>query len=460
METMLSTLSTSASRTARSSIKMNRSRKSLVKSFGLSCLAASTSTQGVAAFSTTKTKATRASLSALAATSLPSSTSTNICGARALGGSDLVVSEACLGTMTWGVQNDASDAFAQIDYARSRGCNFIDTAELYPVPLTAPEYRAGATEEILGQYIEKIGPSERDELVIASKICGFFPSSPVAAARSYPAAPIDPAPDCRLDAKSVKDACDASLRRLRTDRIDLMQIHWPDRYVPLFGTTTFHHSQKREDAISIRETAEALKGLIDEGKIRYIGLSNESTLGVCEWVKACEEFGIRDKLATIQNSYSLLDRRFDSELAEACDFYNIGLLPWSVLAGGLLSGKYNKGVTGNCLPSTPNSRFNRFPDYMQRWHPSTASEESLYATEEYAKIARDIGMAPSELAIAFIRTRKFVADNGSIIVGATSLEQLKENLAPFDGTPVELDAEVLSRIDQVHMKCRDASCSL
>ena len=152
-----------------------------------------------------------------------------VAGARNLGGSDLVVSEACLGTMTWGVQNSQEDAFEQLDYARSMGVNFIDTAELYPVPLTAPEWRAGATEEILGNYLNKIGSSERDELVIASKIAGFFPNSPVAAARTVP--PTDPPPNGRLDAKSVQMACDASLRRLQTDHIDLMQIHWPDRYV-------------------------------------------------------------------------------------------------------------------------------------------------------------------------------------------------------------------------------------
>lgn len=359
--------------------------------------------------------------------------------------------------MTWGVQNDAADAFAQLDYARSKGCNFIDTAELYPVPLTAPEWRAGATEEIIGDYIDKIGPSERDELVIASKIAGYFPNSPVAAARSVP--PADPAPDCRLDAKSVRAATDASLQRLKTDRIDLMQVHWPDRYVPAFGMMTYQHSQKREDEIPIRETAAALKDLIDEGKICYIGLSNESTMGVCEWVKACDELGIRDKLATIQNSYSLIDRRFDSELAEAADNYKIGLLPWSILAGGLLSGKYRENAKSG-VASSPSSRFIKYPEYMARWSPKTASEATLLATDEYAKIAEDYGMTPAELAIAFIRTRKFVADNGSVIIGATTMEQLSENFAPFDGNPVELDEEILGRIDKVHMKCRDPCCSL
>lgn len=369
--------------------------------------------------------------------------------------------------MTWGVQNSPSEAFAQLDYARSNGVNFIDTAELYPVPLTAPEYRAGATEEILGDYLEKIGGGERDELVIATKIAGYFPNSPVAAARSYPDEPIEPFPDCRLDAKSVKEAVHASLRRLKTDRIDLLQLHWPDRYVPAFGMTTYRHELKREagDEVPILETCEALKELMDEGKVRNIGLSNESTFGVCEWIQACDQLGIRDNLASIQNSYSLLDRRFDSELAEACDRYDIGLLPWSVLAGGLLSGKYNKRSTGTGLPSTENSRFVRFGDYMKRWNPSSASKETLEATEEYAQIAQDIGMTPSELAIAFIRSREFVSKNGSVIVGATTMEQLKENLAPFvdnanGGGLKLLDEDALARIDQVHMRSRDPCCSL
>jgi len=389
--------------------------------------------------------------SSLSTSSTPTS---SICNARKLGSSDLTVSESCLGTMTFGVQNNQNDAFEQINYAISQGCNFIDTAELYPVPLTAPEWKAGVTESIIGEYIKSIGSSERDELVIASKIAGFFPNSPVASERFIP--PKKPH-DCRLDAKSVKEACDASLRRLNTDRIDLMQLHWPDRYVPAFGLMSYKHEQAR-DSVSILETATALKELIDEGKIRYIGLSNESTYGVCEWVKACEKLGIKDKLASIQNSYSLLDRRFDSELAEACHHYNIGLLPWSILAGGLLSGKYRKSPKSG-IASSPSSRFIKYPEYMRRWSPKTASQATLSATEEYACIAEDIGMTPTQLAIAFVRSRKFI-NNGSVIVGATTLEQLKENMKPFDDDSFDLDEDVLKRIDEVHLKCRDPCCSL
>lgn len=195
--------------------------------------------------------------------------------------------------------------------------------------------------------------------------------------------------------------------------------------------------------------------MIEEGKIRYIGLSNETPFGVCEWVRATEKLGIRDKLVSIQNSYSLLDRRFDSDLAETCDHYNIGLLPWSILAGGLLSGKYREGKN----PS-PNSRFLKYEDYMSRWSPSTASEATIYAANEYARIAEEAGMTPAELSIAFCRTRRFISDAGSVIVGATTMDQLKENLSPFDGNIATLNEDVLAAINEVHMKCRDPSCSL
>ncbi|CAB9498616.1 gated potassium channel subunit beta [Seminavis robusta] len=376
-------------------------------------------------------------------------------GARRLGGSDLVVSEACLGTMTWGVQNNQEDANEQLDYARDFGINFIDTAELYPVPLTAPEWRAGTTEEILGNYLKKIGSAARDELVVATKVAGFFPNSPVAAQRSVPPITDGPLPDCRLDSQSVNTACDASLRRLQTDRIDLLQIHWPDRYLPVFGQLQFDHDKKREGEIPIIETASAFRDLIEAGKVRYIGLSNESPYGVAEWIKATEALGIRDKLVSIQNSYSLLDRRFEADLAESCARYNIGLLPWSVLAGGLLSGKYASQTAG------PKSRFIKYPEYMSRWSPATATPETLQAVDDYVKIAEQANLSPSQLAIAYVRSRRFVSDLGSVIVGATTLEQLKENLEPFhDAHSPKLDSTVVDAINKIHMRCRDPSCSL
>jgi len=389
------------------------------------------------------------------ASALSTASSSLICNARSLGNdnSGLVVSDACLGTMTFGVQNNQEEAFEQLEYAISQGVNFIDTAEMYPVPLTAPDWQAGRTEEILGSYVKHIGANARNDLVIASKVCGFFPKSPIASARTVP--PTESLQDCRLDEKSVKMACDASLRRLQTDRIDLMQLHWPDRYAPIFGQTEFKHDNVRDDAVVIEETAAAMRDLIEEGKIRYIGLSNETPYGVCEWVKATENLGILDKLVSIQNSYSLLDRRFDSDLAEACNAFKIGLLPWSILAGGLLSGKYREGKT----PSA-NSRFIKHPEYMTRWSPKTASKQTLDAVEQYSKLAEEAGMTPVELSIVFCRTRRFISDNGSTIVGAVTMDQLKENLKPFDGSAPEIDDDLFAAINEIHIKCQNPSCSL
>jgi len=376
---------------------------------------------------------------------------------RQLGQSELIVSEACLGTMTWGVQNDESDAHAQIDLARERGINFIDTAELYPVPLFVKEWRAGKTEELIGSYLSKVGSKARDEMVIASKIAGFMPRSSIATER-YAALGLSPVEeeDCRLDADSIRRACDASLARLQTDRIDLYQIHWPDRSVPLFGQSAFQPNDQRADSISIHETAQALKDLIDAGKIRAIGLSNESSFGVGEWHKACTDLGIADKLATIQNSYSLLDRRFDTELAESCHHYGIGLLPWSILAGGLLSGKYRGGQ------SPEQARFQKYPRYMTRWSPSSASKYTLEAVDAYAHLAERKGMTLTELSIRFVKSRSHVG-NGSTIIGATTLDQLNQNIDAFDSSSSGdnvLDEETLKEIDDIHLRCPNPSCSL
>lgn len=362
---------------------------------------------------------------------------------RPLGRSDLRVSEACLGSMTWGVQNSEAEAFAQMDLARDRGVNFIDTAEMYPVPVWAEAWRAGATEEIIGAYL-RARPGAREELVVATKISGYAPRSPVAAARTTP--PTDPPPDCRLDGASVRSAVDASLTRLGADRVDLLQIHWPDRPLPLWGATRFVADGR--DAVPIEETAAALRDLVDDGKVRAFGLSNESPYGVGEWARACRDLGVADRLATIQNSYSLLDRRFEGDLAESCDRYGVDLLPWSVLAGGLLSGKYAGGA------APPRARFTDHPRYMKRWSPATASPETLRAVDDYAAIAADAGLTPAALAIAFARSRPFVP---STIIGATSLGQLAENLDAFAAS---IDDDVLAAVDAVHLRARDPCCSL
>ena len=370
-----------------------------------------------------------------------------------LGSSSLLVTEACLGTMTWGVQNDEAQAHEQLDYAvKTRGVNFIDTAELYPVPLSDPGWRAGRTEEILGTWLAA-NPEWREKVVVATKICGYSPNSDVAAARTS-AAPEGPKPDARLDRASVRAACEASLRRLQTSHIDLYQLHWPDRYVPTFGSTVYDFERER-DSVPIEETAAAIKELLDEGKIRAYGLSNETPHGVCAWARAAEKLGMPPP-ATIQNAYSLLARDFEGALAEACSprYHNVGLLPWSVLAGGLLSGKYARGTASG------SARFVKYDDYMKRWHPKHARAATLAAAEAYAAIAERAGLSPAALAILWCRTRPFIAAGGSTIVGATSLAQLEQNLDAFELPPEALTAEMVEQINEVHMRCRSPSDSL
>lgn len=305
---------------------------------------------------------------------------------------------------------------------------------------------------MIGTWISK-NPDWRSKFVLATKVCGYIPSSAVAAARTEP--PTEPPPDCRLDAESIRTACEASLRRLQTTYIDLLQIHWPDRYVPVFGATVYRHERERE-AVPIEETAAALKALLDEGKIRAYGLSNETPFGVCEWARVAAELGLPPP-ATIQNTYNLLTRSFEGDLAEACAprNHNIGLLPWSVLCGGLLSGKYRAAAP----TAEPTARFVRFGDYMSRWHPRHARPEVLAAADAYSAIAEQHGLTPAQLAILWCRTRRFI-ENGSVIVGGTTLEQLKENLDAFALPTSRLTPEMVEAIDEVHLRCRDPSNSL
>ena len=373
---------------------------------------------------------------------------------RLLGSSDLSVTEACLGTMTWGTQNSEAEAHAQLDYAvKERGVTMIDTAELYPVPTDADNWVAGTTEKYIGTWLAA-NPEWRSKLVLASKIVGYSKSSDTAAARTEP--PTSPAPDSRLDRDSVRAACEASLRRLQTDYIDLYQIHWPDRYVPGFGTTEYRYENERADSVSIEETAAAIFELLKEGKIKNYGLSNESTFGVCEWMHVAAKLGMPPPVS-IQNAFSLLCRGFETELAEACSprNHNIGLLPWSILCGGLLSGKYFPEAGE--APPDPASRFVKYDQYMNRWHPKHAREATLAAAKAYKAIAARSGVTSSQLAVLFCRSRAYMA-HGSIIVGGTSVEQLKETLDAFT-VPVDkvLTEDVLAEIDAVHMRCRDPS---
>jgi len=364
--------------------------------------------------------------------------------------------------MTWGIQNSEEEAHSQLDFAvKEHGVNFIDTAELYPVPTTASNWQPGTTENYIGTWLSK-NPSSRSELVIATKVTGFFPNSKVAAARYEPQLPEGSWPDGRTDAKSVKEACDASLRRLQTDYIDLYQVHWPDRYVPIFGNTQYDPSKERPDSIPIRETAAVMKELLDAGKIKAYGISNETSYGLAEWVRAADELGM-PRPASIQNAFSLLVRQFEGELAEACaqSNYNVGLLPWSVLCGGLLSGKYRADAPE---PVSKNARFMQFPNFMSRWSPpscgegANASKQVLDAVDTYAHIAEEQGMNLAEASIDWCRTRSCMK-HGSVIVGGTSVEQLKTNLEVFHQPP-RLSEEALAAIDEMHALCPNPGTAL
>jgi len=296
----------------------------------------------------------------------------------------------------------------------------------------------GRTEEIIGTWLAK-NPALRKDVVIATKISGFSHDSATVGNRAAPPAPNG---DARLDRASILQACDASLRRLQTDYIDLYQLHWPDRYVPAFGNAAYNVEKERENSVPIKDQVAALGELIAAGKIRHYGLSNETTFGVCEFVRAADELGI-PRPVSIQNSFCLLHRSFETELAEACarSNYNIGLLPWTPLGGGALSGKYLPGADPN------NGRLVRFGKFHDRYRKPAA----VAATAEYKKIADAAGLSLATMSLAWCRSRFYVA---STIIGATTMEQLKENIDAF-GADVVLSEETLQAIDIVHLQCRD-----
>lgn len=335
---------------------------------------------------------------------------------RTLGRSDLKVSVLSLGTMTFGEQNTEAEAHAQLDYAVAHGVNLIDTAEMYPVP-PRPE-TVHRTETYIGTWLKN---QPRDKLVIATKITG--PARGFNWIRNGP----------RITREQINAAIDGSLRRLQTDYVDLYQIHWPDRYVPMFGATTYDVAQER-DCTPIEEQLQALGDLVKAGKVRYLGLSNETPWGVMEFVRCAEQLGL-PRIISIQNAYHLLNRTFENGLAEVCRHTEVSLLAYSPLAFGWLSGKYLDE------PKTV-GRITLFPGFGQRYNkPNVAA-----AVAEYVRIARAAGMTPATLALAFARTRWFT---GSVIIGATTLAQLRENL---DSATVELAPDLLAQIEAVHLR--------
>jgi aryl-alcohol dehydrogenase-like predicted oxidoreductase len=333
---------------------------------------------------------------------------------RRLGSSDLNVSVLALGTMTYGEQNSEADAHAQLDLALAHGVNFIDTAEMYPVAPRAETVHL--TENYIGTWLKN---QQRDKLIIATKIAG--PARGFSWIRGTP----------RINREHLTDAIEGSLRRLQTDYVDLYQIHWPDRYVPMFGATGYDVTQER-DSVPIAEQLQVLAELVKAGKVRYIGLSNETPWGVSEFVRCAEQLGL-PRIVSVQNAYHLMNRTFESGLAEVCHHANIGLLTYSPLAFGWLSGKYI---------ADPNAkgRITLFPGFGQRYSKPNVPA----ATKEYMRIAQEAGLTPARMALAFARTRWFT---GSVILGATTLEQLRENLGSAD---ITLPKEVTDKIEAVH----------
>ena len=333
---------------------------------------------------------------------------------KRLGDSGLKVSALALGTMTFGEQNSEADAHAQLDLAVSSGINFIDTAEMYPVAPRAETVHR--TETYIGTWLKR---QPRDRLVVATKIAG--PARGFSWIRNGP----------RITREHIAAAIDGSLHRLQTDYVDLYQIHWPDRYVPMFGATSYDVAQER-DSTPIAEQLQVLAGLVRAGKVRHIGLSNETPWGVSEFLRCAEQAGL-PKIVSIQNAYHLMNRTFESGLAEVCHHANVGLLAYSPLAFGWLTGKY-------LADPQAHGRITLFPGFGQRYNKLNVPA----ATREYVRIAREAGLTPATMALAFARTRWFT---NSIILGATTLIQLKENL---ESANVTLPAEVLEKIEGVH----------
>ncbi|HGN3935366.1 TPA: NADP(H)-dependent aldo-keto reductase [Pseudomonas aeruginosa] len=334
---------------------------------------------------------------------------------RPLGRTDLKVSALCLGTMTWGEQNSEQDAFAQIARAKAAGINFMDTAEMYPVPPRAETY--ASTERIIGNWFRRSG--DRADWILASKIAG--PGNGISHVRDG---------NLKFNRQHIVAALDASLERLQTDWLDLYQLHWPERRTNFFGQLGYQHQE--ESFTPLEETLEVLDEQVRAGKIRHIGLSNETPWGTMTFLRLAEERGW-PRAVSIQNPYNLLNRSFEVGLAEIAIREQCGLLAYSPMAFGMLSGKYADGARPANARISLYSRFTRY-----------TNPQAEAACARYVALAREHGLEPAQMALAYVTSRPFVTSN---IIGATSLEQLETNLGSVD---LRLDEEVLAGIDAIH----------
>ncbi|SPL72359.1 NADP(H)-dependent aldo-keto reductase [Acinetobacter stercoris] len=337
---------------------------------------------------------------------------------KPLGQTGIEVPEICLGTMTFGEQNNQNEAFQQLSYSLDQGLYFWDTAEMYPVP-PKPETQ-GATESIIGHWIAKYGA--RDKLFLASKIAG--PQQGGSHIRDgY----------TRFVESEIASALDGSLKRLQTDYIDLYQLHWPQRATNFFGQLGYNNQHAQEHEITpLEETLLALHKEVQKGRIRYIGLSNETPWGTMKFLQIAEKLGL-EKIVSVQNPYNLLNRTYEIGMAEIAKHENIGLLAYSPLAFGYLTGKFRHGAKPANARITLFSRFNRYTNPQSEW-----------ATEQYALLAEKHGITLTQLALAFIKQQFFVT---STIIGATNMQQLKENIDAFN---LDLSEDILKGIDDIH----------
>ncbi len=337
---------------------------------------------------------------------------------RTLGNTDTKVSLICLGSMTWGEQNSEAEGHAQLDYALKQGINFIDTAELYAIPAKAETN--GRTEEIIGSWIK--ARNNRNQVVLASKVAGPGKGW-VDHIRNG---------ESRFDRANMQMALEQSLRRLQTDYLDLYQLHWPERKTNYFGSLGYAHSS--EEFTPIEETLEVLQEFIQAGKIRQVGLSNETPWGLMKFLQIADRMGL-PRVVSIQNPYSLLNRSFEIGLAEISHREQVGLLAYSPLGFGVLSGKYLSGG------GKPEDRLTRFPEYDRY-----SNIQATAATQEYVTLARSLDLSPTQMALAYVNSRPFLTSN---IIGATSLEQLRENVASAE---IQLEDDTLEQIEAIHRK--------
>ncbi|MGF1685572.1 NADP(H)-dependent aldo-keto reductase [Photobacterium japonica] len=325
----------------------------------------------------------------------------------------LEVSKICLGTMTFGEQNTEKEAHSQLDLALERGVNFIDTAEMYPVPPKADTQ--GLTERYIGNWLKKTG--RRDKVILATKVAG---------PRSLPYI----RPDMALDRRNIHDAVETSLERLHTDYIDLYQLHWPQRETNCFGQLNYTPKDD-QSGVTINDSLDALADLVRAGKVRYIGLSNETPWGVMSFLKLAEKHDL-PRVVTIQNPYNLLNRSFEVGLSEISHHEGVELLAYSPLAFGALSGKYLQGARPAGARCTLFERFSRY------FNP-----QGIAATQAYVDVAHKHGLDPAQMALAFVNQRPFVASN---IIGATTLDQLEANIASID---LHLSEDVMADLHAV-----------